>query len=62
MPGEQTTLGDMHEKRFNKHFTTNPLVIPITGEGFNPEDIKLLKEIMRDGFCAIKERKNKSEK
>jgi hypothetical protein len=56
MMEEQTTFENMHEKRFNNHFTTNPLAIPIKGDGFDEEDITLLKEITRDAFYAVKER------
>ena len=57
---EQTTFENMHEKRFNSHFTTNPLVIPIKGDGFDEEDVRLLKEITRDARCAVKEREGKA--
>ena len=53
---EQTTLGNMHGKRFNKHFTTNPITIPIQDGEFNEEDISFLKEITKDAVCAVKER------
>lgn len=53
---EQTTFENMHEKRFNSHFTTNPLVIPVNDDGFDEEDIGLLKEILKAGFYAVKER------
>jgi len=54
---DQTTFENMHEKRFNNHFTTNPLVIPINGDGgFDEADITLLKEITRDAHYAVKER------
>ena len=43
MMKEQTTFENMHEKRFNKHFTTNPLVIPIKGDGLDEKDVKRLK-------------------
>ena len=57
----QTTLENMHEKRFNKHFPKNPLVIPIKGDGFDEEDKSLLKEIMEDAYYAAKEREMKME-
>ena len=53
---EQTTLGNMHEKRFNSHFTSNPIIIPIKNGEFDKEDISFLKEITKDAIYAIKER------
>ena len=58
---DQTTFENMHEKRFNKHFTTNPLVIPIKDDGFDEEDKSLLKEITKDAYYAAKEREMKME-
>ena len=55
---EQTTLGNMHEKRFNSHFTSNPIIIPIKNGEFNKEDISFLKEITKDAIYAVKEREN----
>lgn len=46
-------------KRFNNHFTTNPLVIPLKDGEIDEEDIKLLKEITKDGVDAVKEREKK---
>ena len=54
---EQTTFENMHEKRFNSHFTTNPLTIPIKNGKFDKKDIRLLKEITNDAIYAVKERK-----
>ena len=56
---EQTTFENMHEKRVNAHFTTNPLVIPVKGDGFDEEDVKLLKEITKDACYVAKERGEK---
>ena len=58
---EQTTLGNMHGKRFNKHFTTNLLIIPIKDGEFNKEDINFLKEITKDAICVVKERGKENE-
>ena len=53
---EQTTFGNMHEKRFNAHFTNNPIIIPIKNGEFDKEDISFLKEITKDAVYAVKER------
>jgi len=53
---EQTTFENMHEKRFNSHFTTNPLVIPVRNDGFDEGDIIVLKEITKDACDAVRER------
>jgi len=49
---EQTTFENMHEKRDDKDF-------PLKCDGFDEEDIRLLKEIMRDAYHAFEERKGK---
>ena len=59
---EQTTFENIHEKRFNIHFTTNPLVMQITKDGFAEEDVRRLKEITRDAICAVKEKGVSKEK
>ena len=56
MKEEQTTFENMHEKRYNNHFTTNPLVFSIKDNGLNKEDIKAIKEITKDAIYAAKEK------
>ena len=58
---EQTTLGNMHEKRFNSHFTSNPIIIPIKNGEFDKEDISFLKEITKDAMCTVKEREKNND-
>jgi len=56
---EQTTFINIHEKRLSKLFKENPLVIPVKKGEISEKHKILLKEVMKMGEAAIKEKEMK---